>query len=61
MMRRSGNRIARLKRLARDASGATAVEYGLIAAGVAMAILNVVQDVGANLQEVLAFLSSAAN
>jgi pilus assembly protein Flp/PilA len=38
-----------LKRLLRDESGATAIEYGLIAAGIAVAIIVVVQNVGTNL------------
>lgn len=33
-------------RLMRDESGATAIEYGLIAAGVAVAIIAAVQAVG---------------
>jgi len=38
-----------LKRLLRDEAGATAIEYGLIAAGIAVAIIVVVQNVGTNL------------
>ena len=38
-----------LKRFAADESGATAIEYGLIAAGVAVAIITVVQGVGSKL------------
>ena len=33
----------------KDESGATAIEYGLIAAGIAVAIITVVQTVGTNL------------
>jgi pilus assembly protein Flp/PilA len=33
----------------RDESGATAVEYGLIAAGISVAIITVVQGLGAKL------------
>lgn len=32
----------------KDESGATAIEYGLIAAGIAVAIIAVVQGVGTN-------------
>jgi pilus assembly protein Flp/PilA len=32
-----------------DESGATAIEYGLIAAGIALAIISAVQGVGAKL------------
>ena len=38
-----------VKRFAKDESGATAIEYGLIAAGIALAILLAVQTVGTNL------------
>jgi pilus assembly protein Flp/PilA len=38
-----------LKRFIRDEAGATAIEYGLIAAGIAVAIIVVVQNVGTNL------------
>jgi pilus assembly protein Flp/PilA len=38
-----------LKRFLRDRSGATAIEYGLIAAGISVAIIVVVQGVGTNL------------
>lgn len=38
-----------LRRWLRDASGATAIEYGLIAAGIAIAILAAVSLVGTNL------------
>ena len=34
---------------ARDESGATAIEYGLIAAGIAVAIIGVVNTLGSNL------------
>ena len=38
-----------LKRFAQDESGATAIEYGLIAAGIALAIITIVQTMGDNL------------
>lgn len=38
-----------LQRFASDESGATAIEYGLIAAGIACAIIAVVSNVGTNL------------
>jgi pilus assembly protein Flp/PilA len=34
-----------------DESGATAIEYGLIAAGIALAIIAVVNGLGSNLNE----------
>jgi pilus assembly protein Flp/PilA len=36
-------------RFVKDASGATAIEYGLIAAGIAVAILVAVNSVGSSL------------
>jgi pilus assembly protein Flp/PilA len=41
-----------LVRLFRNESGATAIEYGLIAAGIAVAIIAVVKGVGTNLNDV---------
>jgi pilus assembly protein Flp/PilA len=38
-----------LRRFLRDESGATAIEYGLIAAGISVVIVIVVQNVGTNL------------
>lgn len=37
------------KNFAKDESGATAIEYGLIAAGIAVVIITVVGQVGTNL------------
>ncbi len=38
-----------ISRFAKDESGATAIEYGLIAAGIAVAIVTAVSLVGTNL------------
>ena len=38
-----------LARFVKDESGATAIEYGLIAAGISLAIIAVVNGVGSNL------------
>ena len=38
-----------MKRFAQDESGATAIEYGLIAAGISVAIIGVLTAVGSNL------------
>jgi pilus assembly protein Flp/PilA len=38
-----------ISRFLRDESGATAIEYGLIAAGIAVAIIVIVTTVGGNL------------
>jgi pilus assembly protein Flp/PilA len=45
-----------LWRFMRDESAAAAIEYGLIAAGISVAMINVVQSVGANLKETFALL-----
>jgi pilus assembly protein Flp/PilA len=46
-------------RLVRDESGATAIEYGLIAAGIAVAIIAVVQGVGTNLNTTFGSVQNA--
>jgi pilus assembly protein Flp/PilA len=38
-----------LARFVKDESGATAIEYGLIAAGISLAIIAVVNGLGSNL------------
>ena len=40
-----------LSKFLSDESGATAIEYGLIAAGIALAIIAVVNGLGSNLNE----------
>lgn len=45
----------------RDDSGATAIEYGLIAAGIAVAIIAAVNSVGSSLKTTLTTTSSAIN
>ena len=42
----------------RDESGATAIEYGLIAAGIAAAIILVVNTLGTNLNTTFSSISS---
>jgi len=43
----------------RDESGATAIEYGLIAAGIALAIIAVVNGLGSNLNGVFTSINSS--
>jgi pilus assembly protein Flp/PilA len=45
--------------LVRDESGATAIEYGLIAAGIAVAIIVAVQGLGSNLNTTFNSVNSA--
>ena len=46
-------------RFLKDNSGATAIEYGLIAAGISIAIIAVVQTVGTQLNVTFTSVSSA--
>jgi len=43
----------------RDQTGATAIEYGLIAAGIAVAIITVVASVGTSLNTTFTSVSTA--
>jgi pilus assembly protein Flp/PilA len=47
------------KRFARDESGATAIEYGLIAAGISVAIITVVNTLGGQLKTTFTSVSTA--
>jgi pilus assembly protein Flp/PilA len=46
-------------RFVKDESGATAIEYGLIAAGISVAIIAVVQGLGSNLKTTFGSVSTA--
>jgi pilus assembly protein Flp/PilA len=48
-----------LIRFCKDQSGATAIEYGLIAAGISVAIIAVVEALGTNLNTTFSSVSSA--
>jgi pilus assembly protein Flp/PilA len=45
----------------KDQSGATAIEYGLIAAGISVAIIAVVQGLGTKLATTFTSVSTALN
>jgi pilus assembly protein Flp/PilA len=47
-----------LKRFARDESGATAIEYGLIAAGISVVIITVVNTLGSQLKTIFTTVTS---
>jgi pilus assembly protein Flp/PilA len=49
--------IPRVKRFVQDQSGASAVEYGLIAAGILVSIIAVMQGLGAKLNAALGALN----
>ena len=48
-----------VKRFAKDESGATAIEYGLIAAGISVAIIAVVQGLGTQLKTTFTSVTTA--
>lgn len=48
-----------IKRFCSDESGATAIEYGLIAAGIALAIIAVVNGLGTNLNTQFTSINSS--
>ena len=50
-----------LKSFLRNESGATAIEYGLIAAGISVAIITVVQGLGTNLSNTFGNISTKLN
>jgi pilus assembly protein Flp/PilA len=49
------------KKFVRDESGATAIEYGLIAAGIAVAIIAAVQGLGTKLTSTFTSVQGALN
>ncbi|MGY0571803.1 Flp family type IVb pilin [Bradyrhizobium sp. RDM12] len=48
-----------VSRFVKDESGATAIEYGLIAAGIALAIITVVNSLGTTLNAKFGSISSS--
>jgi pilus assembly protein Flp/PilA len=48
-----------IARFVKDESGATAIEYGLIAAGISLAIIAVVNGVGTNLNAKFTSINSS--
>ena len=48
-----------LARFMKDESGATAIEYGLIAAGISLAIIAVVNGLGSNLNTKFSDINSS--
>ena len=51
--------MSKLMQFARDESGATAIEYGLIAAGISIAIITVVVAVGSSLNTTFTTVQTA--
>ncbi len=48
-----------IARFVKDQSGATAIEYGLIAAGISLAIITVVNGLGTNLNTKFTSISTS--
>lgn len=48
-----------IKRFWADETAATAIEYGLIAAGIAVAVITVVKNVGTNLKTTFTSVANA--
>jgi len=53
--------IAKMKLFLIDDNGATAIEYGLIAAGIAVAIITVIPAIGGKLNTAFTKVSGALN
>jgi pilus assembly protein Flp/PilA len=51
--------MSKVLRFVRDESGATAIEYGLIAAGISVAIITVVQGLGTKLTSTFTSVQNA--
>lgn len=50
-----------IARFVKDESGATAIEYGLIAAGIALAIITIVNGLGTNLKSTFTNINNGLN
>ena len=50
-----------IRKFLKDDNGATAIEYGLIAAGISVAIIAVVQTLGTKLNATFTSVSTALN
>ena len=50
-----------IARFVKDESGATAIEYGLIAAGIALAIITAVNGLGTKLNDTFGAVSTGLN
>jgi pilus assembly protein Flp/PilA len=60
-IRRSYKMKTLVSRFVKDESGATAIEYGLIAAGISVAIIAVVQGLGSKLKSTFTSVQNALN
>jgi pilus assembly protein Flp/PilA len=55
------NDVGVIKRFLKDESGATAIEYGLIAAGISVAIITVLKGLGTKLNSTFTSVQNALN
>lgn len=53
--------MSKLVAFLKNESGATAIEYGLIAAGISVAILTVVQNLGGQLNNTFGYIKNQLN
>jgi pilus assembly protein Flp/PilA len=60
-MKQIGRNQMLIARFLKDESGATAIEYGLIAAGISVAIIAVVQGLGSKLKSTFTSVQNALN
>ena len=60
-MKLGRGRMTMLKSFLRDEKGATAIEYGLIAAGISVAIITVVGQLGSSLNTTFGSVKNALN
>jgi pilus assembly protein Flp/PilA len=56
-----GEHMTLIKKLLKDESGATAIEYGLIAAGISVAIIATVAGLGTKLNSTFTSVQNALN
>lgn len=56
-----GSKMSMIVRFLRNESGATAIEYGLIAAGISVAIIATVSGLGGKLKDTFAKVDGALN
>jgi pilus assembly protein Flp/PilA len=54
-----GQKMMLIKRFVSDESAATAIEYGLIAAGIALAIITVVNNLGSTMNDKFTSISTS--
>jgi pilus assembly protein Flp/PilA len=59
LLRQESKRMSLISRFLRDEAGATAIEYGLIAAGISIAIIAAVAGLGSKLESTFTSVQNA--